>query len=118
MPNFTFKIDNCKIFEYNSKQGKGWGKLCWTDGTIDFDQKFQTTYANVISVIEANRTAEAEFKVSGHLTKSEGYGDHKGKTFTNWVVDNVELIEAKKFNARELVDEALKQHEEDEEIPF
>ncbi|NBV06683.1 MAG: hypothetical protein EBS06_05545 [Proteobacteria bacterium] len=92
MPNFTFQIKNCKIFAYGSKQGKGWGKLVWTDGTEPFEQGFQTNSQLVMDTIDANRSAEAEFKVSGTMTLNQGYGDHKGKVFKNYVLTEIEVL--------------------------
>lgn len=125
MPNFTFRIENCKIFNFGGKNGKSWGLLAWTDGTIDFEQRFSTTYQNVIEAIAANRSSTSEFRVSGYLTKNEGYGEHKGKFFNNWIVDKIEVSEAKRSTPKELL-EAVKQafdipdsdEEVDSEIPF
>lgn len=122
MANFTFQIENCKIFNFDGKNGKSWGLLAWTDGTIDFEQRFQTTYQNVIDIIAANRSSTSEFKISGHMTKSEGYGEHKGKFFNNWIVDKIEIAGLEKLTPKELVEKAFGQEISDEEgdddIPF
>lgn len=126
MSNCTITINVCKIFEFAGKQGKAWGKLLWEDGTATLEQKFQTTNPNVISIIEANRSAESEFKISATVSLGQGYGKHEGKTFNNWDVIGIESLggqETKKFNAREVVSEAMREHESnaedtDDEMPF
>lgn len=92
MPNYTFKIQQAKIFNYGSKQTKAWGELHWTDGTADFKQKFETINPQVMTIIGDNRSAEASFKVSGSMTINVGYGDHKGKIFQTHVVNEIEVI--------------------------
>lgn len=92
MSNFTFQIKDCKIFEYNSKQTKAWGKLCWTDGTADMKVKFETTYPEVIKTIEANKHPEKSFRASGSMTVNNGYGDHAGKVFQNYVLTELEVV--------------------------
>ena len=94
MPNYTFEIQNCKVFVKGGKPDKSkvWGKLMWTDGTADFEQKFETFYADVIATLEANKGAEANFKVSGGMVANAGYGDHKGKVFYQLLVSKIERI--------------------------
>lgn len=91
MSNFTFQIKQAKIFEFRSKGVKAWGKLAWTDGTADFEQKFETTHPQIIALIEANRAAETNFKVCGTMTINPGFGEYKGKNFQTLMITQLEV---------------------------
>lgn len=93
MPNFTFQIKEVKIRNYNFKPGKGWGRLIFTDGTCAFDQGFETRSQEVIEIIAANKGHDVVFKIiSGSITQNNGYGEHKGKVYNNYVVDQIEVL--------------------------
>lgn len=93
MSNFTWNIKRAKIFGYGSKQVKAWGKLVWTDGTAPFEIRFQTLSQEVMKTIEQdNKGPETSFKVSGSLVINHGYGDHVGKTFQNYVIEEIEVV--------------------------
>lgn len=92
MPNYTWQLQDCKIFEFMNKQTKAYGKMVWSDGTEPHEQRFETKSQQVMDVIELNRSAEASFRVSGTMTLNHGYGDHKGKTFKNHVITEIERI--------------------------
>lgn len=120
MPNFTFQIQNCKIFKTGKKVGKGWGTLYWTDGTIEFEQKFETHSQLIIDAIEAHRDSEATFKVSGNMTKSEGYGAHAGKSFNNWIISELEVVnvENSKPAWKEAIENLNSSDEDENDFPF
>lgn len=94
MSNFTFQINNCKIFGYGRKgdKSKAWGKLVWTDGTCPFEQKFETIYPDVINAIETN--PNGDFSASGSMVMNQGYGEHKGKTFYALMVNKIGRMDA------------------------
>lgn len=125
MSNFKFQIKDCAIPSKPYKSATGTflsGKLMWRDGSIDFEKNFHTFSGSAIALIEASFGPESRFEVKGTLTKKSGKKgtQWESKFFEEFIVEEIILTnEAKKFNARELVDEALKGHEEDEEeIPF
>lgn len=92
MSNFTFQIKDCKITEYASKQTKAWGKLYWTDGTADMKVKFETTYPEVMRIIEENKHPEKSFRAIGTMTLNNGYGAHTGKVFQNYALLELEVL--------------------------
>jgi hypothetical protein len=125
MSNYTFTIKDCAIPAKPFKnQGSTFlaGKLHWQEGTIDFEKNFRCLNSNFIALIDANFGAETRFEVTGSLTKTPGKKGTQWETkmFEEIIIEEIKTTtEARKFNAKELVEEALKAHEEtEEEIPF
>lgn len=123
MANLTFTIEDCAIPSkpWKAESGKFLsGKLNWMEGSIDFQKGFQTTDVDTIALIESHHGPESRFEITGTLTKKPGRQGTRweGKFFEEIVIQDIKLAnEPRKFDARELVEEAKKNHES-EEVPF
>lgn len=129
MPNFTFQLKDCAIVSKPYKNQAGTflsGKLHWQEGTIDFQKNFHTFNLEAMAIIEAHHGPESRFKIElgdASLTKKAGKKgtDWENKFFEEIVIEKISVTNTQKFNARELVDNALaEQNSEDDDnsIPF
>lgn len=92
MSNFTWNIKQAKITGYQTKRTKAWGVMRWTDGTANFGQQFAVMSPQIMEVIEQNPYPEKTFKLSGSMTQKPGYGNWKDKTFYDYLIEEIEVV--------------------------
>lgn len=129
MSNLTFQLKDCAIISkpfVNQQKTYAAGKIHYQEGSIDFQKNFHTFNSEAIAQIEASWGAEARFSIdSATITKKPGKKgtQWEDKMFEEFQIDKISLTNgAKKFSARELVDEVKAAFEitdeSDDDVPF
>lgn len=93
MPNYTLKIQSCKIHEFRViADNHAYGKVSWQENGVEFQKSFITYSIDARAIIEANKYNDSSFSIEGYLIKKAGTGQHLGKLFENIILTSCQNL--------------------------